>query len=203
MQREPMRIWTDGFSLTRPSPARIQAFLDRQRNAPFSYREQGATRGPTPAGYASGLHRIRLGHGAAAFARAVAALEQWKMFDTGWTALYPPNPPIHTGSAVALLVEHYGFWSLHACRIVYVVDQRGPHSECGFAYGTLPAHAERGEERFTVELDPEDQGVWYKIRAFSRPRGLARAASPLARRLQKRFAADSQQAMLRATGDSS
>ncbi len=192
----------DRFSLARPSHVRIQSFLDSQQTAPFSYAEQGATRGPTPAGYTCGLHRIRLGHGAAAFARAVAALEQWKMFDTGWTTLYPPNPPIRTGSTVALLVRHYGFWSLHVCRIVYVVDERGPHSEYGFAYGTLPAHAERGEERFTVDMRPEDQSVWYNIQAFSRPRGLARAASPLARKLQKRFARDSLQAVLRATAGS-
>ena len=30
-----------------------------------------------------------------------------------------------------------GFWWLNACRIVYVVDEAGPITQFGFAYGTL------------------------------------------------------------------
>src|SRR5262249_20824062 len=62
----------------------------------------------------------------------------------------------------------------------------------GFAYGTLPEHAESGEERFTVEWHEADDAVWYDILAFSRPHQLlVRLGYPLARRLQKRFARDS------------
>jgi hypothetical protein len=83
-----------------------------------------------------------------------------------------------------------------ACRIVYVVDEA---DRFGFAYGTLPAHAETGEERFTVEWDEQDDAVWYDILAFSLPQQLlARLGYPFARRLQKRFARDSPAAMLRA-----
>eukprot|EP00913_Durusdinium_trenchii_P005672 g5290.t1 len=42
----------------------------------------------------------------------------------------------------------WGLWSLHACRIVEVVDEADRR---GFAYGTLPAHGETGEECFLVE----------------------------------------------------
>lgn len=101
---------------------------------------------------------------------------------------------------MAVLARHYGFWSLNASRVVYVVDDRGAHSKYGFAYGTLAEHAETGEERFTVELRPEDETVWYEIYAFSRPNGLARVGYPLSRRLQKQFARDSKAAMLRAAG---
>jgi uncharacterized protein (UPF0548 family) len=59
------------------------------------------------------------------------------------------------------LARHYGFWSLNACRVVYVVDDRGAQPRYGFAYGTLMEHAETGEERFTVELRPKDETVWY------------------------------------------
>ena len=56
-----------------------------------------------------------------------------------------------------------------------------------------------GEERFPVEWDNEDDGVWYDILAFSRPRHfLARLGYPYARKLQKRFARDSSAAILRA-----
>jgi uncharacterized protein (UPF0548 family) len=74
----------------------------------------------------------------------------------------------------------------------------GSPERYGLAYGTLPDHAERGEERFTVEFNRADQTVWYDIYAFSRPRLLARSAYPLSRALQKRFATDSLMAMQKA-----
>ncbi len=68
----------------------------------------------------------------------------------------------------------------------------------GFAYGTLPAHVEQGEERFTVERHANGE-VWYDLRAFSKPRYWpVRIGKPLARRLQRRFVRDSQRAMLAA-----
>jgi uncharacterized protein (UPF0548 family) len=186
------------FYLNKPSPERIRAFIEAQRGQSFSYPEQGATNEGAPRGYTVDRNSIQLGQGAAAFARAVEALRQWKMFDTGWIHLCWPDAPIQAGSTVAVAVRHYGFWSLNASRVVYVVDDRGARPRYGFAYGTLPAHAETGEERFTVELRPEDQSVWYSILAFSRPNGLARAGYPFSRRLQKRFARDSKEAMRRA-----
>ena len=186
------------FCLTEPSRDRICAFIESQRGRPFSYPEQGATRHEAPRGYTVDRNRIQLGRGAAVFARAVEALRQWKMFDTGWIHLCWPDTPIRVGSTVAVVERHYGFWSLNASRVVYVVDDRGERSRYGFAYGTLTEHAETGEERFTVELRPEDQTVWYDIYAFSRPNRLARAGYPPSRRLQERFARDSKEAMRRA-----
>ena len=59
----------------------------------------------------------------------------------------------------------------------------------GFGYGTLPGHAESGEERFSIEWDPADDSVHYDIFAFSRPNWwLARLGYPLVRRCQKTFA---------------
>ena len=55
---------------------------------------------------------------------------------------------------------------MNACRIVYVIDEQGSSERYGFAYGTLPDHMERGEERFTVEFDTDDQTVWYDLYAF-------------------------------------
>ena len=61
----------------------------------------------------------------------------------------------------------------------------------GFAYGTLPDHAERGEERFMIEWLADDS-VWYDIYAFSRPqKAIVKLGLPLARRLQKRFGGES------------
>jgi hypothetical protein len=63
---------------------------------------------------------------------------------------WPPDTPILAGQAVAVVACLFGLWWLNACRIVYVVDEQGPVQRFGFAYGTLPDHAESGEERFTV-----------------------------------------------------
>ena len=36
-----------------------------------------------------------------------------------------------------VLAMHYGFWSLNATRIVYVVDKEEPVRRYGFAFGAL------------------------------------------------------------------
>jgi uncharacterized protein (UPF0548 family) len=124
------------------------------------------------------------------------------MFNIPWLRLYWPNSPIRAGTDVAVMVHHFGFYSLNACRIVYVVQDDAPERrQYGFAYGTLPEHAERGEERFTVEWNRTDDSVWYDILAFSRPKKLlAEMAYPLSRSLQRRFAVASEAAMLTAVG---
>jgi uncharacterized protein (UPF0548 family) len=80
-----------------------------------------------------------------------------------------------------------GMYWLNACRIAYTLDGTGPCRRFGFAYGTLPDHAETGEERFCIEW-LADGTVWYTIKAFSRPRHwLAKIGKPLARAYQRRF----------------
>jgi len=122
------------------------------------------------------------------------------MFNLPWLRLYWPTTPIEVGATVVILVEHFGFYSLNASRIVYVVDDDGPTCRYGFAYGTLTEHSERGEERFTVEWNRSEGKVWYAILAFSRPqKALAKLGYPLSRMLQRRFAEASKAAMVAAT----
>jgi uncharacterized protein (UPF0548 family) len=88
---------------------------------------------------------------------------------------------------------------VNACRIVDTIHEHIPIQRYGFVYGTLEDHAESGEERFTVEWDRHKDEVWYDILAFSRPHQfLSKISYPLARRLQKKFAAESLAAMVRA-----
>jgi uncharacterized protein (UPF0548 family) len=188
------------FLLHHPTKSEIERFRAAQSAAPFSYGEVGASRtlpaAAAPAGYRLDHNRIRLGEGEETFARAVAAVHGWRMFDLGWVELHPPAAPIAPQTTVVVLAHHYGCWSLHAARIVYLVEGEGPIARFGFAYGTLSDHAERGEERFSVVLDRAEGAVWYDLLAFSRPQHwLARLGRPLARRLQKRFIRDSLQAM--------
>jgi uncharacterized protein (UPF0548 family) len=191
--------------LQKPGEKQIRAFLNAQGNAAFSYPEVGASKTGAPAGsparYVIDHNRIKLGDGEATFHLAVAALQRWEMFNLGWVELFFPDTPIAAGRAVAVLARHLQFCSLNACRIVYTIDSSGEKGAAvrryGFAYGTLTEHAERGEERFSVEWHAEDDSVWYDLFAFSRPNHwLARGGYPLARWLQKRFARDSKQAMV-------
>jgi uncharacterized protein (UPF0548 family) len=48
---------------------------------------------------------------------------------------------------------------------VYVLDEPDHR---GFAYGTLPGHAEIGEELFAVRYDAGDEAVYAEVIAFSR-----------------------------------
>ena len=186
------------FTLTEPSESDIGKFLSAQSSLPFSYTEVGATRGESPSGYKVDHNRIELGKGADVYARAVAALKQWRQFDLGWVSIAPRGVKIEQGATVAVKAWACGMWSLNACRVVYVVDEM--ESRFGFAYGTLPDHIERGEERFLIEWNRTDDSVWYDILAFSQPRHpLVKLGAPVARMMQKRFARDSLRAMKSAT----
>lgn len=180
------------FLPTRPSPTRIREFIAAQKDLPFSYPEVGGTKDKAPPGYTVDHNRVKLGSGKQCYERAVAALREWRQFDLGWVQMVPAGTPIEVGAIVAILTQHFGFWSLNACRVVYLINEDAPITKFGFAYGTLSSHVERGEERFTIEWFAEDDSVWYDILAFSRPNQLlVKLGQPLTRMLQKRFARDS------------
>ncbi len=188
------------FLVGDPPEKRINDFLRSQENESFSYEEIGASRAGSPLvpGYVVDHNRIRLGSGGKVFAQAVDALRDWRMFELGWVEICWPNAPIEVDAAVAVLGSHYSFSSLNACRIVYTIEEKAEVSRFGFAYGTLPGHAARGEERFTVEWNRRDDSVWYDLYAFSKPNHLlAEFGKPFVRRLQRRFARDSMRAMAR------
>ena len=176
------------FLLRKPSEEIIRQFVRSQQGLPFSYAQVGATLTEAPAGYTIDHNRVKLGEGEETYSRAISALRGWQHFDLGWLKIVPSGTPISVGNTVAVQAQTFGCWSLNACRIVYVIEEV---KKFGFAYGTLPDHVECGEERFTLEWQPDDT-VWYDIFAFSRPRHpLVRLARPLGRRLQKRFARES------------
>lgn len=187
------------FLLTKPDRKKIEEFLDSQRGEPFSYPEPGASRVSAPPGYNVDHNRAKVGHGRESFSKAKACLNNWKMFDLAWAQLFPTRAPIEAGTIVGVLIYHLGFWSLNASRIVYTIDTPEEVERYGFAYGTLSAHAEEGEERFTVEYHHQDQTIWYDLYAFSKPgHVLAKLGYPISRMLQKRFARDSLAAMKKA-----
>jgi uncharacterized protein (UPF0548 family) len=69
------------------------------------------------------------------------------------------------------------------CRVVYVVDEPDRR---GFAYGTLPGHAESGEELFLVRFDSATEDVIAEVAAFSRhATWWSRLASPVTSLIQR------------------
>lgn len=199
------------WHLREPTPKRIRELLAEQAGEPFSYPAVGATRRDpvaAPSGYDLDHNRAHLGDGPAVFDAACAALRRWEMFPAPWARIEAGDgsgagrPPIEKGTVVAVVTRALGLWWLSSCRVVYTLDETfdaGPvRRRFGFAYGTLPAHVERGEERFTIELR-EDGQVWYDLLAFSTPHHwMARLGYPLARCLQRRFVRDSLARMRRA-----
>ena len=152
-----------------------------------------------PAGYVVDHTRIKLGEGEKVFAAAKAALERWEQFRLGWVEAWPPDTPIKAGQVVAIVARALGLWWLNACRIVYVVDEDGPVQRFGFAYGTLPDHAETGEERFLSSGTGTTGGVvrhpgLLPAPSFPGPRWATRGHQDV----QRRFARDSAAAMRRA-----
>lgn len=184
------------FLRQKPTDKDIAIFLAAQQRVPLSYAPAGLTKTSPHKGYKIDITRINLGRGAATFHAAMRAVQQWKMFDLAWLELFQTNTPIAPDAVVAIVVHHLGFWSMNACRVVYVMDEEDDRwRRYGFAYGTLRDHAERGEERFMIEWDKHEDTIWYDILAVSRPGLLARLGYWYARRLQRRFATDSACAM--------
>ncbi len=181
----------------KPSDAFVQRFLEEQSRLGFSYDAVGATFGDVPAGFDVDRTRISLGKGEGSFQAAKLALARWDQFRLGWVGTRPDSVPIEKGAVVAVLARAINLWWLNACRIVDTVDESGEISRFGFAYGTLPEHAEMGEERFLIEWNRADDSVWFDILAFSRPKHpLVRLGYPVVRRTQKRFGREACAAML-------
>ena len=199
------------FTFRRPTDDDVRALLARQQGQRWSYDWPEITRtDPAPRrGWKIDRHRVLLGRGADTYAVACQALRQWKMFPRQMCQVFWPDCPQEPGTVVAVLyrAQAFGLWMLFPARVVYTVGSPTFHvgrvqapassapqaqTECGpaygFAYGTLPDHPERGEERFLIEWNRADDTVWYDLLAISRPgHWLARLGYPYARYEQARF----------------
>lgn len=169
--------------LRRPAPGLVRQVLEAERDLPFSYTEVGATAGTLPPGY----HHDRLETDLGAddgdrFARARAAVLTWVPQAEAGIAVFPDRA-VESELAMVLVIKLPAFgWAVASARVVYVLDEA---DRCGFAYGTLPAHPERGEEAFLVVR--REGRVVFQVIAFSRPRELlARLGQPVARAFQVR-----------------
>ncbi len=128
---------------------------------PLTYTEVGATAGPLPAGYHHVQKSSVIGRGRRRFEEAADEGMRWGMLRGAGLRVEATAEVAAVGSEV---IVHLG--PVRApCRVVYVVDEPDRR---GFAYGTLPGHAESGEERFVVRYDPATDDVYAEVTAFSR-----------------------------------
>ncbi|GAA1967954.1 DUF1990 domain-containing protein [Microbacterium deminutum] len=149
-----------------------------------TYREVGATSGELPAGY----HHVRaecvVGHGREEFERASDDLFAGMVQRRAGATIHLSDIPLREGTHVRMLLRLGPLTFRIPCEVVWAERTTGL---CGFAYGTLPGHPERGEERFELRLDPSGQ-VIFRIVAFSSPaRWFTRLGGPAARRVQTRM----------------
>ncbi len=174
------------LSLKPPAHERLRGWLESWRNEPLSYTP------PLADGFISDEHAVKLGQGKEVYRAACEALDAWVMFPTWAEVSRLDVKGQEVGQIVAMVTRICGLWWVNPCRILRRCDSERTH---GFVYGTLPEHAECGEEQFIVEHRP-DGSVWYAIRAFSHPRHwMAWLGFPLARWWQCRFVRDSQARM--------
>jgi uncharacterized protein (UPF0548 family) len=147
---------------------------------PLTYSEVGATAGTLPSGYRHVQKSAVIGKGRARFDEAGATGMRWGMLRGAGLKVEATTEVAEVGSEV---IVHLG--PMRApCRVVYVVvdepDRRG------FAYGTLPGHAETGEELFMVRYDPATDEVHAEVTAFSRhAMWWSKAAGPITSLLQR------------------
>jgi uncharacterized protein (UPF0548 family) len=148
----------------------------------LTYREEGATAKALPAAYHHVDFIVTVGSGSAQFAAASEALINWGVHERAGLQPRASSPLLAAGS-VAILRWGIGMLAVSLpVRVVYLVDES---RRCGFAYGSLPGHPERGEELFLLELS-DDDAVTFRLKAFSRPgRWFTRLGGPLGRAAQR------------------
>ncbi|SDS71915.1 DUF1990 family protein [Microlunatus soli] len=155
--------------------------------APFSYPEVGATRsGPLPTGYRQLRREVILGPdptGEDRFVRVAEALLGWRMHSAAGLQMRVSALRAEPEVVLIATLALGPFPVRTRCRVVYLIDEP---DAVGFAYGTLPGHPERGEERFLVERLDGDS-VRFSLTAFSRLSSpLARLGGPISRAVQSR-----------------
>ena len=177
------------LSLIRPNHSRVEAVATRQATEPFSYTEVGGTRESLPSGFHIDHQTRQLGQGQRLFKAGVDALRRWSQFDLGWVWPLRRDVPIEAGQSFTFLSRSFGVWSINVCRVVYVIDEADEAgARFGFAYGTVGAHAVRGEERFLLTWDRATDAVDFEILKFSTPAHLLLTLlGPITRAVQMRF----------------
>ncbi|XP_060674809.1 UPF0548 protein At2g17695 isoform X4 [Ziziphus jujuba] len=120
-------------------------------------------------GFALNHARVLVGSGIEAYEKGKNALQAWRHFGLNW-AFVDPKTPVQNGAKFCVCVKEFLPWVMMPLKVVYVDEKSTKQSKASFCFGsgTLQGHLLAGEERFSIELDENDQ-VWYEILSFSKP----------------------------------
>jgi uncharacterized protein (UPF0548 family) len=173
------------WSIRRPSAEALDAVLARVRTSALTYDEVGLSSAPSPpAGYVREHHEAELD---VPFAVAREALLRFATHRLSYLFVHPPDARVALGLDVVVSARIGPLWSINPCRIVALDDSP---KRLRYAYGTLPGHAESGEESFTVEETSAGR-VRAETVAIARPLDpLARLGKPIAHVVQRRIKVD-------------
>ena len=188
------------FFFSTPTDQEIQRILTEVCEDEFNYDHVGVTEErllAAPSGYKLSSYGTTLGVGEEVFDRARRLLECFGHYPPSFSRVVSRSDSLEEGVVFGTLATHYGFASLHPCRIIRVLRSDSP-KRFGFALGTLPGHIGAGEECFLLTLGDSDGVVRYEVQAISRPAGfLGRLGTPFFRMFQRRFERETQSTMRR------
>ncbi|KAL6993382.1 hypothetical protein U1Q18_011499 [Sarracenia purpurea var. burkii] len=195
------------LSWTRPSPQEQKACIMKSGIFNYDSKHRGATAKPATSlqedrelskdGFLLNHTRVLVGSGLETFEKGKTALQSWRHFGLDW-AFVDPKTPIQSGVKFCVCVKEILPWVMMPLQVVYVNENRNTKmavSSFAFGSGTLQGHLLGGEERFSIELDDNNQ-VWYEILSFSKPAHfLSLIGYPYVRLRQKYFAHHSTEAI--------
>lgn len=197
------------LSWSRPSPKDQKACLEKTGSFNYNGRHKGATakslstlqedKQLSEEGYLLNHARVLIGSGRETYEKGKHALQNWRHFQMSWTFV-EPTTPIKSGVKFCVCVKEVLPWLMMPLQVVYVNEnKRDGKVKASFSFGggTLQGHLLAGEERFSVELDDNNQ-VWYEILSFSKPAHfLSSIGYPYVQFRQKYFAKKSADAVLK------
>ncbi|PON82685.1 outer envelope protein [Trema orientale] len=197
------------LSWTRPSPEDWKSCIDRSDTFNYDAKYRGASskplsclkqdKGLSKDGFFLNHTRVLVGSGLDTYEKGKTALQAWRHFGLDW-AFVDPKTRTQVGEKFCVCVKEFLPWVMMPLKVVYVDEKRRseqPKTSFSFGGGTLQGHLLAGEERFSIELDENNQ-VWYEILSFSKPADvLSFVGYPYVKLRQKYFAQQSANAVLK------
>jgi len=193
----------------RPSPQEQKACINKSGAFNYDSKFRGASAKPlsflqedkelSKDGFLLNHSRMLVGSGLETYEKGKSALQNWRHFGLNW-AFVDPKTPIQSGVKFCVCLKEFFPWLMMPLQVVYVHEKKKANKAMvsfGFGSGTLQGHLLAGEERFSIELDENNQ-VWYEILSFSKPAHfLAFIGFPYVLLRQKYFARQSTNAVLK------
>ncbi|XP_075656213.1 UPF0548 protein At2g17695 isoform X3 [Castanea sativa] len=155
----------------RPSPQEQKACINKSGAFNYDAKFRGATAKPLSClqedkelskdGFLLNHARVLVGSGLETFEKGKSALQTWRHFGLDW-AFVDSKTPIQNGVKFCVCLKEFLPWMMMPLEVVYVNDKRKANKAMmsfGFGSGTLQGHLLAGEERFSIELDENNQ-VW-------------------------------------------